>query len=93
MWQRMKDGLAQGQVSIPKDPKLEAQLTSIEYKYDTNNAIQLERKDDPRRVKLGLPSPDRADALALTFAYPVAKRSEEDWPDEDPMGRSEAAGY
>jgi phage terminase large subunit len=93
MWQRMKDWLAQGQVSIPKDPKLEAQLTSIEYKYDTNNAIQLERKDDPRRVKLGLPSPDRADALALTFAYPVAKRSEEDWPDEDPMGRSEAAGY
>ncbi len=63
------------------------------YKYDTNNAIQLERKDDPRRVKLGLPSPDRADALALTFAYPVAKRGDE-WEEADnDHGRSAVTGY
>jgi hypothetical protein len=34
----------------------------------------LDRKDDMR--KRGLASPDDGDALALTFAYPVAKR---DW--------------
>jgi phage terminase large subunit len=93
MWQVLKDWLAQGYVAIPDDPKLEAQLTSVLYKYDTNNAIQLERKDDPRRMKLGLPSPDRADALALTFAYPVAKRGE-DWEWEpEPVGRSGTTGY
>ncbi len=92
MWQRMKDWLAQGHVSVPKDIKLEAQLTSVEYKHDTNNAIQLERKDDPRREKLGLPSPDRADALALTFAYPVSKRGGEEYEDQG-RGRSEVSGY
>jgi phage terminase large subunit len=92
MWQVMKDWLAQGSVAIPDDPKLEAQLTSVLYKYDQNNAIQLERKDDPRRLKLGLPSPDRADALALTFAFPVSKRMD-DWQDETPRGRSATTGY
>ncbi len=92
MWSVMRDWLSQGYVAIPDDPKLEAQLTSVLYKYDTNNAVQLERKDDPRRVKLGLPSPDRADALALTFAYPVAKRGDYEQEDEA-YGRSEATGY
>ena len=32
----------------------------------------LERKDDMKRR--GLASPDDGDALALTFAYPVAKK-------------------
>jgi phage terminase large subunit len=93
MWQVMKDWLAQGQVSIPNDMTLEAQLTGVLYKHDTNNAILLERKDDPRRVKLGIPSPDRADALALTFAYAVAKRGERDWDYEEPRGRSGTTGY
>ena len=42
-----------------------------------SDAILLERKDDMRRR--GLASPDDGDALALTFAYPVAKK---DWADE-----------
>jgi phage terminase large subunit len=92
MWQRMKDWLMQGAVALPDDPLLEAQLTGLQYKHDHNNAIQLERKDDPRRTKLGLPSPDRADALALTFAYPVGKR--DDWHEEaEAHGRSETTGY
>ncbi len=93
MWSVMRDWLAQGYVAIPDDPKLEAQLTSVLYKYDTNNAVQLERKDDPRRVKLGLPSPDRADALALTFAYPVAKRGDDYEWEPEPVGRSGTTGY
>ena len=39
--------------------------------------ILLERKDDMRRR--GLASPDDGDALALTFAYPVARK---DWAEE-----------
>jgi hypothetical protein len=68
MWVRMRDWL-RSEVAIPDDEQLEAQLTAVEYKHDANNAILLEKKEDMR--KRGLPSPDRADALALTFAYPV----------------------
>ena len=38
--------------------------------YATVDAIILEKKEDMK--KRGLASPDLADALALTFAYPVA---------------------
>ncbi len=50
---------------LPKDDKLMAQLGSIKYKHDTKGRIQIESKDNMR--KRGLASPDRADALALTF--------------------------
>ena len=39
-------------------------------RYDRSDCILLERKDDMR--KRGVASPDDGDALALTFAYPVA---------------------
>ncbi len=68
MWVRMKEWL-NGVSAIPDDAQLAAQLTAVEYKHDANNAILLEKKEDMKRR--GLPSPDRADALALTFAYPV----------------------
>ena len=58
---------------IDNDPELIADLTGVEYGYrlkDGREAIQLERKSDMR--KRGLASPDNGDALALTFAYPVA---------------------
>ena len=91
MWQRMKEWLAQGGVAIPRDTKLEAQLTGVQYKHDANNAILLERKEYMR--KRGLASPDRADALALTFAYPVTKRAFERDDYQPEHGRSDATGY
>lgn len=92
MWQRMKEWLAQGQVAIPDDPQLEVQLTGVEYRHDQNNAILLEKKEDMK--KRGLKSPDRADALALTFAYPVSKQEawDDDWGDAW-QSRNEATGY
>ena len=89
MWVRMREWLRGG--GIPDDEKLEAELTSLEYKHDANNAILLEKKEDMK--KRGLPSPDRADALALTFAYPV--RVERDWEDHDETDshRNEVTGY
>lgn len=70
MYGNMRDWLKGGM--IPDDPDLIAQLTSVEYGYimrDGKDAILLEKKSDMK--KRGLASPDRADALALTFAYPV----------------------
>jgi phage terminase large subunit len=68
MWASMRAWLKTG--SIPDDPELKAELTGREYGFDLHNAIRLEKKEDMK--KRGLSSPDNADGLALTFAYPVA---------------------
>ena len=70
MWGRMRDWLKGG--LLPKDVDLEQALTGREYGYvmrDGRDVIQLEKKQDMK--KRGLASPDEADALCLTFAYPV----------------------
>lgn len=59
--------------SIPDDPMLASQLTDLEYDYNARNEIVLESKRDLRRENR--PSPDRADALAYSFAYPVVTRA------------------
>ena len=63
-WEWLKAG------SLPDDNDLIADLKAVDYGYDASDAILLERKDDMRRR--GLASPDDGDALALTFAHPVA---------------------
>jgi hypothetical protein len=68
MWANMRSWLKDGG-AIDPDVDLMRQLESREYGYNVHNAIVLERKDDMKRR--GLSSPDRADALALTFAYPI----------------------
>jgi hypothetical protein len=50
--------------------RLRDDLTGPEYQYDMQGRLQLERKEDMK--KRGLASPDFGDALALTFALPVA---------------------
>lgn len=70
MWGSLREWLRRG--AIPKDQELQDDLTGVEYGYNSDNAIQLERKEDMK--KRGLSSPDVADALALTFAYPVVAR-------------------
>lgn len=73
MWAQMRQWLRIG--AIPDDMELEADLTGIEYGYDADNATQLERVEDMK--KRGLASPDNATALALTFAEPVAPKSDQ----------------
>ena len=71
MWGNMREWLRDG--AIDNDPELRADLTGVEYGYvlrEGRDAIQLERKEDMKRR--GLASPDDGDALALTFAYPMA---------------------
>ena len=71
MWGTMREWHGNG--IIPNTPELLADLPAVEYGYvfrDGKDAIILEKKEDMK--KRGLASPDHGDALALTFAYPVA---------------------
>jgi hypothetical protein len=51
----------------PDDEVLAKQLGDIKWKMVSKGQIQVETKDEMR--KRGVPSPDRADALAYAFAY------------------------
>jgi len=68
MWGAMRQWLRSG--AIPADADLKAQLVGPTYTYTIKNEIQLEKKEE--MMRRGLDSPDLADALALTFALPVA---------------------
>jgi hypothetical protein len=67
MWGALRGWLATGAIEEHED--LRNQLLAPSYCFNAQDAIQLERKADMRAR--GLPSPDWADALATTFAYPV----------------------
>lgn len=67
MWGRMRDWLEIG--SLEKDEELVTDLTGVEYGFTKADQILLESKESMK--KRSLASPDDADALALTFAYPV----------------------
>src|SRR5690606_9320776 len=69
MWLLLREWLQTG--AIPDDQELEQELIGVEYGYaGPHDALLLEKKTDMK--KRGLSSPDCADALALTFAEPVA---------------------
>ena len=70
MWGDMREWLKTA--SIPNDRFLKTDLISPKTKPDSRGTIFLESKKD---MKLrGLASPDAADAIAVTFAFPVAHR-------------------
>lgn len=70
MWSRSRDWLdEEGGVSIPDDDPLHADACAPGYRYDINQKLLLESKEDIR--KRGLRSPDGWDAVALTFTSPV----------------------
>jgi hypothetical protein len=70
MWYEMRDWIAAGGV-VPNDVSLKQDLAAPTYKFDHQDRVALESKDDLKAR--GLPSPDLGDALALTFAFPVRK--------------------
>ena len=70
MWAAMRAWLRHG--AIPDDPDLKADLTAVQYGFNVKGEILLEAKDTMK--KRGLASPDDGDGLALTFAFPVARR-------------------
>lgn len=71
IWLAMRDWLKEGG-AIPNDEGLYQDLIGPETVGRADGKIQLESKKDMKAR--GLPSPGKADALALSFAYPVAAR-------------------
>lgn len=70
MWDNLRAWLDdKPAVQLPADEELMDDLTSVNKKYDRRGRLQLEEKDEVKK-RLGR-SPDKADALALTFAEPV----------------------
>ena len=74
MWGEMKKWLIE-EGMIEDDQTLKDDLTGPEAFINIKGKIQLESKDDMKRR--GLPSPNKGDALALTFALPVALKTPE----------------
>ena len=65
--QRFRSGL----ITIPNDNELIGQLANLRFSYDSQGRFKIESKDEIR--KRGLPSPDKADALMLSFLPPNGK--------------------
>jgi hypothetical protein len=71
MWGLMREWLKTA--SIPADRRLKTDLTSPMTKPDSKGTLFLEGKKEMK--SRGLASPDAADAIAVTFAFPVASRT------------------
>jgi|SRR5882724_447925 len=66
LWSDMRDWLTQEMpVQLPDDDVLHGDLCNLGYKYDSSGRLVIESKDDLKAR--GMPSPDTADALAMTF--------------------------
>ena len=79
MWGRIKDALSLG-LELPNDSELIEELSGPEFTFTNKNQILLEKKESMKAR--GLRSPDKADALALTYAEPVFRRAEYDDQDQ-----------
>jgi hypothetical protein len=90
LWSALADWLRLGG-AIPDDVALKQDLAAPTYSFSPQGKRVLESKDDLKAR--GLPSPDLGDALALTFAAPVAPRSERERFFERHERRSERGEY
>lgn len=79
MWIEMRDWIHEGDVNIPDDENLHADLAVMPaFKVTSNGKMQLVGKDKIRKDLHR--SPDTADALALTFATPIKRNDEAQAP-------------
>ena len=70
MWWDMLAWLDEQPCRLPNDPELISDLSAPSYKFNSSGKRLVESKDSMRARQVR--SPDGADALALTFAEPVA---------------------
>ena len=80
LWWAVRERFEQGTIDIdPTDDDLAGELAQLRYKRTSTGKIQIESKDEAK--KRGVPSPNRADALMLSFAPKPkpAKPSYEVW--------------
>ena len=72
MWNEMKQWLQAGG-ALPAWREIQADLCALRYDFDAAGRLRLESKE-ALKARIGR-SPDLADALALTFAFPVCKKN------------------
>jgi hypothetical protein len=75
MWKLARDWLKEGGAIPIDDQTLADELTAPETVARLDGKIQIESKKDMKAR--GLPSPNRADALCLSFAFPVQRKRDE----------------
>ena len=79
MWGEIKDWMLTG--AIETDEKMAMDLAGPGYHINCSNLLVIESKAEMQ--KRGQASPDDGDALALTFAQPVAPAEVEEKDEED----------
>lgn len=65
MWREALDYLKVGGCSLPQDPELKSQTSSVRYQYRDGVLLMESKKEHKKRLGK---SPDRADSWVLTFA-------------------------
>jgi len=73
MWHRMAKWIPNA--DLPNHQTLRDELVAPEYYYDAKDKLRLESREDMERR--GVPSPDVATALAMTFAHRVPVRAQD----------------
>ena len=73
LWGKIK-GWIKEHGQLPSDPVLEHELTNIEHEFNDKGQLVMESKDEMKAR--GESSPNRADALGMTFARPVTGKRE-----------------
>jgi phage terminase large subunit len=72
MWWQMAQHV-KGSACLPNVAEFISELPAPKYFFDSKGRIRIESKDDMKAR--GIPSPNVADAYALTFAHPVASKA------------------
>lgn len=67
LWSEFCDWLVVDEPDIPNDRELIAQASSIRFSYDSEGRLIVEKKDVYKARNPRIGSPDRADAVCLTF--------------------------
>lgn len=61
----LREKFQNGNIDLPDDSKMVAQLAGLKYEFDANGKLKLQSKEDMRRK--GLKSPDIADMIAMAY--------------------------
>jgi hypothetical protein len=69
IWREMREWIKTA--SIPNEQELKTDLTALRYSFRGGEVLMEDKNDAKKR---GVKSPDRADSLALTFAYPTIEQ-------------------
>jgi len=70
-WGTLRRLMQDGSLALPPDDELRQQLTTRTFAQNMRGKIVLETKEHMR--DRGVPSPDKADAVALAFAFHTAE--------------------